>query len=179
MADFVLFGYLPSHKRIKSLKQAQAEQALVIAQAAAKSTELLSAEQQLQKLQARVAKYQASVPPERALGAFLKEIADIMTNYDLTEQVVAPGTETKTEALSCIPVHIKCKGKLVQIFEFFRHFQASDRLVRVEKVKLTNDPDFAGLVSMEIESVIYHRPQVEQKQPAPGSKEPSGVSGKT
>lgn len=162
VADFIMFGYLPSHNRIASLKQAKAEQARVISGAAAQGKELPAAEAQLQKLRAKVGKYQAGVPTERAIGAFLKEIANIMTERDLTEQLVAPGTETKTDGLGCIPVHIKCKGKLAQMFQFFQQLQASDRLIRIEKVKLTNDPDSTGLLTMETEAVIFYRSQAER-----------------
>jgi len=163
IADFVLFGFLPSYNRMRSLKQAKAEQMRAITQASAQAEELSIVEQQLQKLQAKVGKYQQSVPSERELGAFLKQIASIMTDHGLIDQVVAPAAETQNGSLNCIPINMKCKGKLAQIFEFYKRLQTSGRLVRIEKVKLVNDTDFEGLVSLETGAVIYYRPPTEQK----------------
>ena len=50
-----------------------------------------------------------------------------------------------------------CKGSLKQIFEFYKALQGLDRLVRIEQVKLVNDNDFSGRVSMHTEAVIYYR----------------------
>jgi hypothetical protein len=57
---------------------------------------------------------------------------------------------------------MKCKGKLAQIFEFYRRLQGMDRSVRIEQVKLFNDSDFSGEVSMDAKAVIYYMAKVGQ-----------------
>jgi len=111
----------------------------------------------LLKLQRDLGKYEANIPEQRALGTFLSRVANLMDEHNLREQVIAPGEEIKADGLGCIPVDMRCKGKLAQIFEFFRGLQRSDRLVRIEQVKLLNDSDFSGEVSMETRAVIYYR----------------------
>jgi Tfp pilus assembly protein PilO len=54
------------------------------------------------------------------------------------------------------------KGRLKQIFEFFGRLQSLDRLVRIEQVKLVNDRDFSGEVSMQTKAVIYYRTEAGQ-----------------
>lgn len=162
VADFVLFGYLPSHQRMKSIRQAKTEQALAIARAAAETEQLPILREQLQKLQAEASDYEASVPAEQSLGTFLQQITRLMTEHNLTDQVVAPGAEIRAEGLHCIPVDVKCKGKLAHLFEFYRRLQSMDRLVRIEHVELVNDPDFTGKVSMQTKAVVYYGPQVQQ-----------------
>jgi len=83
-----------------------------------------------------------------------------MNEHNLMGQVIAPRKEVKAEKLNCIPVNMQCKGKLAQIFEFYRRLQGLDRLVRIEQVKLTNDSDYDGQVSMEARAVIYYRAKV-------------------
>jgi hypothetical protein len=46
---------------------------------------------------------------------------------------------------------------LAKIFEFYKQLQSLDRLVRVEQVKLENDGDFSGEVTMQTKTVIYYR----------------------
>jgi Tfp pilus assembly protein PilO len=76
--------------------------------------------------------------------------------------VIEPHKEVKGEKLNCIPVNIQCKGKLDRIFEFYRRLQGLDRLVRIEQVKLTNDSDYDGQVTMEARAVIYYSAKVGQ-----------------
>jgi hypothetical protein len=133
IAGFVLFRYLPLQRRIKAIK---GKRAAVI--------------------------YERQVPRERALGVFLQEIAGLMNEHNLREQLVQPGKEIEAGELNCIPVDMQCKGRLEQIFEFYKSLQKLNRLARIEQVKLVNDRDFAGEVSMQTKAIIYYRSVTEQ-----------------
>ena len=76
--------------------------------------------------------------------------------------MIEPRKEIKAEKLNCIPVNMRCKGRLTQIFEFYRRLQTMDRLIRIEQVKLFNDSDFGGEVGMEAMAFIYYRAEVGQ-----------------
>lgn len=162
VADFALFGYLPLRQRMRAVEQKRALQALGIAKASAQNAQLLKLEEELLKLGSTVGNYEGQVPQERALGVFLHRIADLMDENNLGEQLIQPGKEIKTEELNCIPVRMQCKGRLEEIFEFFKSLQTLDRLVRVEQVRLVNDRDFNGMVSMETSAVVYYRSGAEQ-----------------
>jgi Tfp pilus assembly protein PilO len=162
VADFVLFGYLPSHQRLQSIKQAKTDQLLAIARASAESKQLPALKEQLQKLQKAACDYEMSVPAQQSLGEFLQRIAALMTEHNLSDQLVAPGAEIPAAGLNCIPVDVKCKGRLAQLFEFYKQLQSMDRLIRIEHVELENDPDFTGKVNMLTKAVIYYRPEVRQ-----------------
>jgi Tfp pilus assembly protein PilO len=157
-ADFVLFGYLPLQKRLKPIKQARTAQNSVIAKAAEQRGRLPEIRGQLQELQRVVADFETNVPEQKSIGVFLQQIASLMSQYNLTEQVVTPSKEIQGDGLNCIPIDMQCKGKLAQMFKFYERLQDLDRLVRIEQVSLTNDPDFSGQVSMETVVVIYYRP---------------------
>jgi len=158
----VLFRYLPLQERIRAVKQTRAAQRLAIAKGTADSEQLPLLKEQLLKLQRELRKYEANIPERRTLGTFLRRVADLMNEHNLREQVIAPGEEMKASGLNCIPVNMRCKGDLARIFEFYRRLQGSDRLVRIEQVKLVNDSDFGGEVSMETRAVIYYRAKVGQ-----------------
>ena len=154
---FMLFWYLPLHKKIKAIRQTKAAQSVVIAKGAADSRKLPLMKEQLLELQARLANYEANVPEQNTFGGFLGRIADLMNENNLTEQEITPGEEIKADKFNCIPVTMRCKGKLTQIFKLYRQLQRLDRLVRIELVKLSNDSDFSGQVSMETKAFIYYR----------------------
>ena len=120
-------------------------------------------EEQLEQLQRTVADYQANVPDSRNLGAFLRRIANLMDEHNLSEQHINPGEEIAKEKLNCVLVNMQCKGKLAQVFEFYKSLRRLDRSVRIEQVELANDDNFSGEVSMTTKAIIYY-----------GSKTPEG-----
>jgi len=154
VGGFVLLRYLPLQKR--------AAQTLAVAEAWRQSRQLPVLKEQLLKLQRAVGNHEANIPAQMALGVFLHRIAKLMNEHHLKEQVIAPGKEIEVDELNCIPVDMQCKGRLKQIFEFYGRMQELDRLVRIEQVKLVNDNDFSGEVSMQTKVFIYYRPEARQ-----------------
>lgn len=157
VCGFVLFRYLPLQRRMNSIRQAHAAQMLAVSKASAESRQIPIIKEQLLQLQTTVGSYERQIPAQRELGEFLQKIANLMNEHNLREQLIQPGKEINAEELNCIPVNMQCKGKLSQIFEFYRRVQGLDRLVRIEHVKLVNDGDFSGEVTMQTEVVIYYR----------------------
>jgi len=157
---FMLFWYLPSHKKMKAIRQAKTAQSLAIAKGAADSRQLPLMKEQLLEMQAKLGNYEASIPEQNTFGGFLGRIADLMNENNLQEQEITPGEEVKADQFNCIPVSMHCKGKLVQIFKLYRQLQTLDRLIRIEQVKLFNDTGYNGQVSMETKAVIYYRAKV-------------------
>ncbi|MBN1392921.1 MAG: type 4a pilus biogenesis protein PilO [Sedimentisphaerales bacterium] len=162
ICGFVLFRYLPLQSRMKSLKQAHIEQMLIISRASAANQQMPAVREQLQQLQTAVEKYELQIPSQRELGEFLQKTANLMNEHNLNVQMIQPGREIQAGKLNCIPVNMQCKGKLPQIFEFYKCLQKLDRLVRIERVKLVNDSGFSGEATMQTEVVIYYRAETEQ-----------------
>ena len=157
IADFVFFGYLPLHTRLDDIRQAGAAQKLAITRAVNENSRIPLLKGQLQKMQKVVTKYEASVPEQRDLGLFLQQIAGLMNKQNLRDQQIQPSDEIATGGLSCIPVSIQGKGRLPQLFEFYKSLQKLDRLVRIERIELVNDNNFSGELSMQTRVVIYYR----------------------
>ena len=161
-AGFVLFRYMPLRKKMRVIKQTKTEQALAVARTSVESKQLPILKAQLQQLQKAAESYETNIPAERALGVFLHQIATLMNEYNLKEQLVQPRREIETDEFNCIPVNIQCKGKLNQIYEFYKRVQELNRLIRIEQVNLANDRGLGGEVTMKTRVVIYYRPQSEQ-----------------
>ena len=159
LADFVFYGYMPSHRRVQALARARAQQGHVIDTAAAQAEALPALEKRHQDTARMVRRYADSVPTESDLGMFLSQIATIMKKNQLTDEVVVPGKELKADELNCIPVHMNCTGTLSGVFGFFIDLQSLHRLVRIEKITLRNDDGFTGTVAMQTEAMIFYRPE--------------------
>lgn len=164
ITGFVLFRYMPLRKRMKALERERTVQQSVISKASYQEKQLPELRQRLSELQQIAEDYQRGIPAQRDLGTFLQEIANLMSEVNLDEQFVEHGRETKVGVLNCIPVNMRCKGKLVQLFEFYKALQQLDRLVRIEQVELINEADFGGEVSMRTKALIYYGSADEQEQ---------------
>jgi Tfp pilus assembly protein PilO len=162
VAAFVLFRYMPLRQRIKAVKREKTAQTLAINKASMERVQLHLLKEQLLNLQTTVENYKVNIPAQNDFGAFLQQIADLMGKHNLREQVIAPGKEIAVKGLNCIPVDMQCKGTLAQVFEFQKQMQRLDRLVRIEHIKLANDSDFTGEVSLQTKVVIYYRPKSER-----------------
>jgi Tfp pilus assembly protein PilO len=174
VCDFVLCGYIPSHHRLASLQRARAQQRQTIRMAAAQSAELPGLERRLRGMEKAVEGFDLRVPADRALGTFLQQIAAIMTDCRLTEQVVLPGKEVKTGDLDCVPIHVACRGTLTDIFGFFTKLQNLERLVRIEKVAMENDSDLTGQISTQVEVVIFEQSAQHRTANGPAEAAPAG-----
>jgi Tfp pilus assembly protein PilO len=147
---------------MKALRQTKSAQTLTIAKGAADNKQLFLLKEKLSKLQHKLNNYEANIPVNSDIGVFLHTIANLMNKHSLGEQEIEPHKEIKADNINCIPVKMQCTGKLAQIFEFYRELQGLDRLVRIEQVKLSNDKDFSGQVSMEAKAIIYYRTKIGQ-----------------
>ncbi|MHC4394064.1 MAG: type 4a pilus biogenesis protein PilO [Planctomycetota bacterium] len=144
---------------MKAVEKTRAAQTLVITKGMAKSEQLSALKEELQKLQSTVSNYERQIPTDRELGTFLHRIADLMKGHNLKEQLIEPREVVEAGTLNYIPVNMKCKGRLKQIFGFYKSLQELDRLVRIEQVKLINENNFSGEISMQTQAVVYYRPQ--------------------
>ncbi len=174
VCDFVACGYLPSRQRLTSLEQASAQQRQTIALAAAQSAELPGLERRLRDMRKVVESFDARVPADRALGTFLQQIAAIMKDCGLGEQVVLPGKESKTDDLNCVPIHLACKGTLADMFRFFTRLQSLDRLVRIEKVAMDNDAGLTGQIGVQVEATIFEQSARHHKARRPADAPTTG-----
>ena len=114
--------------------------------AAAQSAELPGLERRLRDMEKAVEGFDLRVPADRALGTFLQQIAGIMTDCHLVEQVVLPGegSEKQRSELCPYPRGVQA-GPWRTSSVSSQKLQSLDRLVRVEKVAMENDsgPDGA------------------------------------
>lgn len=164
VGGFVMFRYLPLRQKIKVINQAKAAQRSDSERRQFQGSQIPVLEEQALGLEESIGDYEARIPQARELGLFLGRITDLMNEHNLSEQVVTPGGQVKSEELNCIPVEIQCKGDVFKIFGFFRDLQSLERLVRIEHVKLMNDADFGGVVTLNTRAIIYFRDPVSEAQ---------------
>jgi Tfp pilus assembly protein PilO len=157
LGDFILCGYMPSRERLTSLREARAQQQRTIEMAAAQNVELAGLKTRLHSTEKLVERFDAYMPPDEALGEFLRQITTIMESNRLSDPVVIPGKKAEVGELGCIPVLMTCKGALTDLFELFNRLQTMGRLVRIEKVTMENDAGFGGQLAIRIQAAIFYQ----------------------
>jgi len=158
LCDFVLCGYLPLQQRLASLKQARAEQRRTIQMAATQGAELARLKARLRDKERLVERFDASIPPDKALSGFLRHVNGMMEECDLADPFVLPDKEFEAAGLRCIPIHMTCRGSLAQLFGFFDRLRSLDRLVRIEKVMIGNGATYAGRLSLQADVILFYQP---------------------
>jgi len=162
LAAFVLGRYLPLlAKKNAALRQLK-EQSAVIAKGDSDSRILPGLTEQLAHDTAAIAHYDTQVPAQQQLE-FLKALDAMMREFKLSETLIQPGQGNETAGLGVIPLDIRCKGTLDQLFRFYTAFQQMPRAIRIEKVNLANDRNYEGMVTMNSRAVIYYgRPDIKR-----------------
>ena len=157
IGGFVVFRYIPLRKQIKAVETERIANRVETDMTLTQSEQLPLLKDRLEKLQNAVGDYDAQVPRKLNLGAFQRQISDLMKKHGLTGQLIEPGEEVIAKEVNCKPVNIRCTGRLEQVYNFFDSLESLDRLVRIEQVELTNDNEYSGQVSMKAKTVIYYR----------------------
>lgn len=154
---FLLLQYLPLDKKTRSLKAANTRLLAENTAASARLEVLPQMHEEIEKMKEQVGDFDAKVPVGRSHGLFLQNLTSVMQKQGLGELVVQPGTETETSGLSQIPVYIRCRGKLVQIFKFFKALEDFERIIQIGEVGLTANDKFDGSVTMQAKVSIFYR----------------------
>ncbi len=157
IGGFFVFRYMPLRKQIRAVETERIVCRVETNKTLTQSDQLPLLKERKEKLQNEVGDYDAKVPRELNLGTFQQQISDLMDKHGLTEQLIEPGEALDAEQVNCKPVNIQCKGRLEQVYNFFDSMQSLDRLVRIERVQLTNDSEYSGQVNMQATTVIFYR----------------------
>ena len=154
---FVFLQYMPLNKKAENLRAANAALLADNAAADAHIGILPQLHNDIEKIKKDIGDFDSKIPVGRSHGLFLGDLTAIMQKQGLGELVVQPGTEMGTPSLSRIPVSIRCKGKLVQIFRFFKALESFERIIQIEEVALTADDALDGSVIMQAKVNIFYR----------------------
>ena len=161
IAGFCIFRLIPARKQSLALKQAKADSQSQAAANVARAAQIPYLREKLQDMHDRIGNYDARIPQGRNFAQLFEQIASVMNEHDLTDQLVQPNAEILGDELNCIPISIKCKGSLEQIFELFGSLSNFDRLINIHSLKLTGDKDRSGIVEMAAEANVYYHPTEE------------------
>jgi len=156
IAGFCIFRYIPARKQSLALKQTKADSQSRATANLARAAQIPQLREKYQKTHEAVGDYDVKIPAGRNFARLFEQIASVMNECDLTDQLVQPNAEIEGDQLNCIPISIKGKGSLEQIFELFSSLNNFDRLINIRSLKLTGDKERSGIVEMVAEANVYY-----------------------
>lgn len=163
IGGFGAFKYVPILRQKNAVKKQMDQQVQVIEEVRARSVLVPELRQKKHETELKLQEFSQKIPPGRNFAQLWQQIADVMNEHKLKEQLVQPGPELKTSRICSIPLTIECKGSLNQLFSFFRDLESFDRLIRFEEIQFENDTDFTGFVKMNAKANIYYQPESTDK----------------
>ncbi|OQY03039.1 MAG: hypothetical protein B6I25_08530 [Planctomycetales bacterium 4572_13] len=158
LCGFGMFQYIPVIRQKHALREQMVQQDQLSETIRSQTVLLPELKQQEKQLQAELTPFSKKVPQGRCFAQLWQQIAVVMNECKLTDQLVQPGEELKSDQLCSIPLTFECRGSLEQLFAFFRAMENMDRLVRFEAVKFENDSDFSAVVKLNAKASVYYQP---------------------
>jgi Tfp pilus assembly protein PilO len=157
LCGFVVLRFLPMKRAMAEVRSEKRAVHEAMEKTQWQAEKLKELEEQLSALRQRLSGFAEMVPADRQLGPFLRRLTDLMEECGVSDQVIQPGEEKEGEDLGCVPVKMRCTGRLDEIFRFFVSLEELGRVVRVEQVRLSDGGAFDESVQMEAEGLIYYR----------------------
>lgn len=157
-AGFGVFRYMPLVRQKYAVQSRMEQQALILEQVTSHSAMLPELSLQKKELSQKLDAFTRKIPEGRNFAQLWEQIADVMDECSLTDQVVQPGSEVKSGMISCIPLTIEGRGTTEQIFKFFQSLEKMDRLIRIEEARLENGSDFNAIVQLTAKVNVYYQP---------------------
>lgn len=157
MGGFGVFSYVPILRQKHAIREQMDQQAQVIEEVCSKSVLLPEIKHRKNKIEQEMEPFFRKIPQGRNFAQLWQQVADVMNECSLKEQLVQPGSELKSSRLCSIPLMIECKGSLEQLYSFLQQIEDFDRLIRFEQIEFKNDDDFSGFVKMNARASVYYQ----------------------
>jgi len=155
---FGVFRYVPIVRQKYALQKQMEQQDQIINEICSFSVLIPELKNQKIQLEEQLLPFEQKVPRGRNLATLWRHVAEVMNKCGLTDQLVQPGVEMKSEQLCSIPLTIECKGSMEQIFSLFQSLEETNRLIRIEQVTLDRGADLNSAVKLKAQASVYYQP---------------------
>lgn len=158
-AGFGVFRYMPLLRQRQALDETIEQNRQTLEQIQTQGARLEELTAQRERLETQTAAFNAQIPAGRSFAELWRQIADLMDQCNLTDQLVQPAQPMESGQVGTIPITLACSGTMQDIYAFFQAIEQWDRLIRFEQVELTNDTTFSGSVKLNGKAHLYYQPE--------------------
>jgi Tfp pilus assembly protein PilO len=158
LLGFGLFRYMPIVRKRMAIKEQMNLQSLSMEQIQEYSRLLPELNQIKRQLEEKLQASSGKIPEGKQIAQLWQQIAEVMNECKLQDQLVQPEAEMQSDELNCIPLRIECRGSLEQMFTFFQKLEKFERLISFEDVQLENSRDFDAELKLNAKANVYYQP---------------------
>ena len=150
------FLYRPQASRLEQLQTQIAAQKTVLQSDAQKASVVPDMIRQVREMMLRYKDLDRKVPERTELGGFLREISANLSDENLSNQLIEPGSPTREELFHTLPMIMKFRGSYLSLASFLKRIDGMERLARVHKLKIDSDPKSKDKdLDIEVQLSIY------------------------
>ena len=100
--------------------------------------------QKLPELQGIRQRSARRVPPDANLGPMLEALSQFLSRLGLVPEELLTQSTVEGKRYNQFPVSLRFRGNFIQTYEVLKHLRRSERLIRVEKLKIDDPGDGSG-----------------------------------
>ena len=149
-----LLVFLPQGRKLKHLDQRMTAQTQRLEADASLAAIVPALLREIEESKRHYKDFDRRLPEQKELGGFLRDIASHLTACNLSNQLIEPGNPTRSELFHTLPIIMRFRGSYLDIAKFLRELEQMERLARVERLSIVNDPDTPELEA-ELQINIY------------------------
>jgi len=99
---------------------------------------------ELPELQAVRQRSARRVPPDANLGPLLEALSQFLSHLGVVPEELLTQPTVEGKRYNQLPVSLRFRGDFIQTYEVLKHLRGSERLIRVDKLKIDDPGDGAG-----------------------------------
>ena len=152
--------YLPQRRQIQEIKGRIAQEQCRIVEDAGKAAGVPDLVRQVQGMRKRYTNFDHRLPKRKELGGFLREISGNLSEENLSNQLIEPGTPVRAPLFHTMPIILRFQGSYLSLASFLKRLDHMERLTQVEKLSVQhkggNPPEGqAENLDIEVQMNIY------------------------
>lgn len=158
VAAFVLFyavAYYPQNRQLQAIQDQIRSRQRELQTNQSQASKLPRVREQVDRLRARLERFDKRMPPQPELGQFIRDINQISHRSSMRKLSVQPGATRKNDLFSEMPVNLSFEGDFLGIFAFLQQAEDMERLTRIRALSIHGKDMTRGDVEVRVSMNIY------------------------
>ena len=157
IAAVVVLVYMPQGRKLEELRTSITSRKDALESQARKVAVLPKMLRQVEQLKNRYRNFDQRLPKRTDLEGFLREISSqLAKESDLISDSYTPGDPEQEELVHKLPIKMRLRGSYLSLASFLKRVGNMQRLTRVERLILKQDPEGTELdIDMQLNIYFY------------------------
>jgi len=152
---YVFLVFLPGQEAIGKLREELAGREAFIQQVEAFGATIEATQQELDKTEEYVGRWEAATPSEDELSVVFGRISQLAKDSGTTTTRFEPQPATHYDEIRRIPLAVECHGSFASVCEFLCSLEGLEETVWIESLQMEQAGEDGGNVKCEVSMAIF------------------------